>query len=222
MLVTYVFSPGMQWGVCCIVYVLDFLWTLTEWWCHILSPTTVCRRFTSYYSTSASVPVIWRVMLLVSFVLSRLGGRSADTLWYPGSSMMTCTVSSLMKIHWQGKSSPVFVLTLSFWTCRVFFGLITAWGCSCLGVSVIQFLPTQNIQSQFTAVVFGTQVAPCIGLSMKAAWHPSIPRNWIVILRSCLGGFTDWYDISKLCCSNTLNGFQLCLICWLATSRINK
>jgi hypothetical protein len=25
MLVTYVFSPGMQWGVCCIVYVLDFL-----------------------------------------------------------------------------------------------------------------------------------------------------------------------------------------------------
>jgi hypothetical protein len=64
-----------------------------------------------YYSISANVPVIWCVMLLVSFVLSRLGGHSDDTLWYPGSSMMTSTVFSHMKIHWQGKNSPVFILT---------------------------------------------------------------------------------------------------------------
>jgi len=64
-----------------------------------------------YHCTSASVPVIWCVMLLVSFVLSRLGGHSDDTLWYPGSNMMTCTVSSHMKILWQGKKSLVFVLT---------------------------------------------------------------------------------------------------------------
>ena len=64
-----------------------------------------------YYGTSTSVPVIWCVMLLVSYVLSRLGGHLDDTVWYPGSSMMTCTVSSHMKIHWQGKNSPVFGLT---------------------------------------------------------------------------------------------------------------
>ena len=51
---------------------------------------------------------VW-CLCLMSWVV--LGGNSYDTLCYPGSSMMTCTVSSHMKIHWQGKNSPLFVLT---------------------------------------------------------------------------------------------------------------
>lgn len=92
-------------------------------------------------------------------------------------------------------------LHISFWTSALIFGLMTVWGSSCLGVSVIHFLPVLNIQSQFTAGFFGTRATPCIWLSLSAAWHPSITKNWIVILWSCLGGLTDWYCISKLCCT---------------------
>jgi hypothetical protein len=120
-----------------------------------------------YYGTAVNVPVIWCVMLLVSYVLSRLGGHWDDTLWYIQDPVWWRAQCQLM---WSSMDKARIVQCLSlhtsFWTCAMFFGLMTVWGCSCLGVSVIHCLSIQNIHCQFTAVVCGTRVAPCIWLSV--------------------------------------------------------
>jgi hypothetical protein len=153
MLVTWISSTGVKWGVSTVCLPVSHSDTITS--CHNLLQT---------YITPSRVPLqlfqwYWHMMLLMYLSMNRCRTHWEQTLWYPRSCMIACTVQMLIfkSIH---RALTIWCQSLptAFFNHVKFSGLATVWTCPHLDMSAVLCLPISNIHSQSTTVVFAMHV----------------------------------------------------------------